>query len=80
MKRLELEVLSDASNAAVVRMPGRHFPGVVVQGDTLSNIAANVKDSPEEALAVLHSLLAHYINVLDHEGLPLPFSRPAIKP
>jgi hypothetical protein len=32
----EPEVLSDVSNNAVVRMPGRRFPGLVIQGDSLS--------------------------------------------
>lgn len=30
-----VKVLSRQSNAAVVRMPGRSFPGVVLQGDSL---------------------------------------------
>jgi len=37
MERKEVEVLSEASNYAVIRMPGRHFPGYVVQGDSLSH-------------------------------------------
>ena len=36
MTREELEVYSPATNAAVIRPPGRRFPGMVVQGDTLS--------------------------------------------
>jgi hypothetical protein len=30
-----VEIYSDATNAAIMRHPGRHFPGVLVQGDTL---------------------------------------------
>lgn len=30
-----IELLDATTNAAVVRMPGRRFPGIVVQGDTL---------------------------------------------
>lgn len=33
------EVLDTSPNQAVVRTPGRRFPGVVIQGDTLSNLA-----------------------------------------
>ena len=34
--RTELvEIYSDKTNAAVLRHPGRHFPGVLVQGDDL---------------------------------------------
>jgi len=29
-----LEVLSEASNYSVVRMPGRNYPGCVIQGDS----------------------------------------------
>ena len=42
MERLELEVFSTASNAAVVRPPGRQFPGLVVQGDTLNGLRNDV--------------------------------------
>ena len=34
MERVEVELFTDGSNNAVVRMPGRQFPGVVVQGDS----------------------------------------------
>jgi hypothetical protein len=30
-----VEILSGATNAAVVQLSGRRFPGIVVQGDTL---------------------------------------------
>ncbi|WUT05150.1 hypothetical protein OG802_18845 [Streptomyces sp. NBC_00704] len=33
MKRIEAELFTDGGNDAVVRMPGRQFPGVLVQGD-----------------------------------------------
>ena len=32
----QLEMWSEQVNSAVVRVPGRRFPGVVVQGDSLS--------------------------------------------
>lgn len=55
MERKELEVFSEASNYGIVRMPGRQFPGCVVQGDSLSIMAVRkrlqrsrtVRPSPE---------------------------------
>lgn len=35
MKRIEADILTDGGNDAVVRMPGRRFPGVLIQGDSL---------------------------------------------
>jgi hypothetical protein len=47
MKKLELDVLSDATNAAVVRMPDRQYPGLVVQGDRLIYLNAKAKELSE---------------------------------
>ena len=35
MSLMEIEVLSSETNRSVVRMPGRKYPGVVVQSDKL---------------------------------------------
>ncbi|MDM9385117.1 hypothetical protein QUB80_31155 [Chlorogloeopsis sp. ULAP01] len=32
------EFLSHSSNAGIVQMPGRKFPGIVMQGDILLNL------------------------------------------
>ena len=55
----ELEVYSSATNAAVVRAPGRRFPGVVVQGDTLATLC-------DSAQALVGGIDAH-----DNEDLAL---------
>ena len=39
----QIEVWSDETNMAVVRMPGRNFPGLVVQGDKLISVAGAAK-------------------------------------
>lgn len=83
----EVEIFSDATNAVVMRHPGRHFPGVLVQGDTLSNLCkaadeacAGLSPSTEAFAAAndlrshLWDLLNHYKIVLDTHGLPLPFA------
>jgi hypothetical protein len=52
MKLVELEVFSDASNQAVIRPPGRRFPGSVVQGDSLSILCAEAKEISERIRAL----------------------------
>jgi hypothetical protein len=45
MERVEVESFSQATNAWVIRTPGRQFPAAVVQGDSLSilfNLAQSV--------------------------------------
>jgi hypothetical protein len=44
MKLLELEVFSEESNHAVVRAPGRKFPGAVIQGDSLSILCTEARE------------------------------------
>lgn len=48
MRLEQVEIYSDASNAAVMRHPGRNFPGVLVQGDTLANLAHRLSSAMEE--------------------------------
>jgi len=82
-----VEIFDDTSNRAVMRHPGRHFPGVLVQGDSLYLLCCSADDvcsrigrhSPgfEEANELrntLWSYLNHYKSVLDNHELPLPFS------
>jgi hypothetical protein len=44
-----VEVLSDAISLAVVRMPGRRFPGIVVQGDRLVSLTGAARDIADRA-------------------------------
>ena len=60
MKRVELEVYSEASNYAVMKPPGRQFPGAVVQGDSLSILCAEAKEIAQRIKA---------LNVKDEELL-----------
>jgi len=39
MRTENVEILSDRTNTAVMRHPGRRFPGVLVQGDSLMHCA-----------------------------------------
>lgn len=91
MERVEVELFTDGGNDAVVRMPGRKFPGVVVQGDSFSTIrdrVAEIRDAcraegateaMEEAeflLADLEEVLLRYTDALDRHDIRWPFSRP----
>lgn len=91
MARVEVEMMTGQHNYAVLRLPGRRFPGVLMQGDSLSVLAAEVQESldllrsgdtaaAEEALAYVAShlsgLVDGYVRVLDATGSPLPFRRP----
>ncbi|MFP2928003.1 DUF6959 family protein [Pyxidicoccus sp. 3LG] len=40
----QVEILSRDVNAAVVRMPGRRYPGVALQGDSLKILIDSVED------------------------------------
>jgi hypothetical protein len=90
MRKLELEVYGNASNAAVVRAPGRRFPGVVVQGDTLATLLDSANEivsraalTSDDELAAeaeglrdrLAGLVAQYEAVMVEHGLGLPYHR-----
>jgi hypothetical protein len=83
----QVEIFSDAVNAAVMRHPGRRFPGLLVQGDTLYSLCQGAdlvcqeigRGSPafEEANDLRNALqeyLSHYKAVLTEHGIVLPFS------
>jgi hypothetical protein len=84
-----VEIFSDQTNAAVVRHPGRKFPGVLVQGDSLfamcrqadaacaatkSSLDAESYDELNDLRNKLWNYLNHYKSALQEHQLPLPFS------
>lgn len=90
MELKQLEVFSEESNFGVVRMPGRRFPGCVVQGDSLSillTIAENCQAlaaatgqgeliaEVQELVQALSHRIEHYEAVLKRHGLELPYVR-----
>ncbi|MEV0563337.1 hypothetical protein [Dactylosporangium sp. NPDC050588] len=92
MARVEVEMMTGQHNYAVLRLPGRRHPGVLVQGDSLSVLAGEVQQAldllrsgdtaaAEEELAYaanhLAAIVDGYVRVLDAAGMPLPFERPA---
>jgi hypothetical protein len=81
-------VLDSTTNRAVVKMPGRRFPGVVLQGDTLYGMRCAIAEATDlakkgdsgsaaaELASVLErfdDLLAHYEQVLKRAGWELPY-------
>ncbi|MFJ3815250.1 DUF6959 family protein [Streptomyces sp. NPDC090056] len=88
MERVEAELFTDGGNDAVVRLPGRRFPGLLVQGDTLSVLSADVTELVElcaagdleeahRAAALLQQdlgeKLQRYTDALDAHGERRPF-------
>jgi len=83
MRIENVEIYSDQSSMPVVRHPGRKFPGLLVQGDTLHALcvqtAVALSDSPDavDELRDLHgtllAMLEHYKSVLDEHQISLPF-------
>ena len=64
----EVEIIDATANAAVVRMPGRRFPGIVVQGDTLhswSVLADSLMSSLGEAAATDPEVLLEMVELAD---------------
>ena len=87
MREEAVEILSDKANAAVIRHPGRRFPGVLVQGDTLYGLCQTADaacrevgrgalgfDEMNEVRNALWGLLNHYKSVLSEHEVSLPFS------
>jgi hypothetical protein len=81
-----VEIYSDASNFAVMRHPGRRFPGMLVQGDSLHTLVTKAdrlcaalepgSEASEHARELrdnLRARLDHYKKVLGEHGIPLPF-------
>ncbi len=90
MEKIEVEVYSNATNSAIVRMPERQFPGIVIQGDSLSALLALAEDianlstktsdkelvaSTRELVNNLDTYLKNYEQALAKHGIPIPYRR-----
>ena len=86
MRTEPIEIYSDATNAAVMRHPGRKFPGMLIQGDTLhalSQMASTALAGAEpdsdhwhdlkELADDLQSRVDFYSQVMREHGLKVPF-------
>lgn len=87
------EVYSSASNAVIVRDPGRNFPGVLIQGDTLRTFLDDVEElenslttgnaGAASAVAAalrnrLRQILTHYERVLEANDQSLPYANSVV--
>ncbi len=92
MQITDVEIYSDQTNAAVMRHPGRRFPGVLVQGDSLYAMCVQADEACSSAKGkldqdsyaelnelrnVLWGYLNHYKSVLGEHNMQLPFSEAA---
>ena len=90
MTKCEVEVLSNAVNAVVLRLPERRFPGIVIQGDSLKILADSAREvamlsqdagnqAIDEAIAEVVRTLDAYLRVyetaLANENCELPYGR-----
>ena len=92
MERVEVELFTDGGNNAVVRMPTRKFPGIVVQGDTFSALWASASNArhllrkPETTpegldqldllVDQLDEILTRYEHALASHEIPRPYNLP----
>jgi hypothetical protein len=93
MRRVEIEMFSETTNCPVVRVPHRKFPGVVIQGDSLSvllceaqgickMVAENDPELPDAAdylKGLLWDYVREYEHVMEANGLELPYRGPMTK-
>ena len=88
VERIEAELFTDGGNGAVVRLPGRKFPGALIQGDSLSILRSRVAELrsaipveggesalevADEVLEDLDALLLRYTDALERHGIRIPF-------
>ncbi|MDO0934465.1 hypothetical protein QQY66_23330 [Streptomyces sp. DG2A-72] len=88
MDRVEAELFTDGGSDAVVRIPGRRFPGILLQGDSLHILRSDVaevveacergdldeaRDSAGLLLANLDALLARYEAALGEHEISRPY-------
>jgi hypothetical protein len=89
MKTVQVELISDESNNAVLRLQGRRFAGMLIQGDSmwiLYKLAQNIyllcqeteqyeaSDISFELIGLLRGYLRGYERALSESGLPLPYN------
>ena len=84
-------ILDDASNQAVVQLPGRRFPGSVIQGDSLSYLYdlacdaedrvarsadSELRDTVQELRQLIEGRFHHYDEIIASKGITRPYGVP----
>ena len=90
----EVKLYDHFPNSGIVHMPGRRFPAIAIQGDTLSSMLSKAMEMLEKgkkykdedlyysALYLAKQLrgqLAHYEEILESEGFERPYTMVARK-
>jgi hypothetical protein len=87
MDHIPMDVYAIDGNVAVVKLPSRRFPGILVQGDTMRMLADLVQEALDaddraasqqvlsEAYDLIGDLLSVYENALRNAGERLPYER-----
>lgn len=85
---MQADLLSPPYNFAVVQLPERNYPGVVVQGDTFNSLLRQVEriqgllnakeleelaDEIEDLRGLLSDVLSNYERVCADRGRDLPY-------
>jgi hypothetical protein len=88
IEKVEMEMFGSLSNAPVIRVPGRKYPGVLIQGDSLHNLlsfvqeaekllaggdAESAKDTLVEVRELLEGYLMVYQKALTETGTSSPY-------
>lgn len=88
MNEVPMELFSDEGNNAVLRLPGRQYPGVLIQGDTLHGLVERLSEAisalerkefaeAEEVIRHLEvefrEVQSRYESAVRRGGVPLPY-------
>lgn len=91
MRTEEVEICGDTSNSVIIRHPGRSFPGVLIQGDSLNSYVSILNEAIKEIESgdkgeglelmrevqeALQGNLTVYVETLKSQGMELPFKWP----
>jgi len=95
MEYMELEVYSQSIDRGVIRMPSQSFPGLLLQGETLSSLLRLAKlahdksqntddteliETSRELMETMQKLVSHFESTLGRHNIPLPYSTVPAKP
>jgi len=81
-KKIEVEIFSDQGNNAVLKLPGRKYPGILIQGDSFGVICKSADsildlsragdkgllDEIEMFAMNLREIYQNYLDVLKESG------------
>jgi hypothetical protein len=87
MDHIRMDLYAIDGNVAVVKLPSRRFPGILVQGDTMRMLADLVQEvmdgddrtASQQVLSEAYDLIGDFLSVyetaLQNAGERLPYER-----